>query len=288
MTRWRGAWAGMAAAAAVASGCGAEPDVATRAVEPTSPPVPSSAVSSPPSTSTDLGVVMPDLVGLPDEVAGIRLRQGERASLDLGLELARPVLVSDCSVPPETIVTQRPAAGTLLAKGQDVVLRSAQLDLAVFRGPCSPADGDLGPVTGPDAALARAFYRFAADPSLGAPFGDGPLWVGIEGGPTSAMISPEDRSSLAAWSLDALYAESSGPFSALDLVASTGGRFEVHDGIPGCFTGDGVPAELADLRPISITRDADLVGACLDWWAVTLFVDEDDRIRGVALRMGSP
>lgn len=164
------------------------------------------------------------------------------------------------------------------------------MDLDTFRGPCGAPDGDLGPVTGPDAEIARNFYRFAADPSLGAAFADGDLWVGIEGGgPAAVQLDAAERSSLDAWRLVALYAERSGPFSALDVVASTGGYFELHNGIPGCVaTTDDVPDDLEGLRAITLTAPEDNVRACLEWWGVTLFLDDAGQIHGVALRFGSP
>jgi len=48
------------------------------------------------------------------------------------------------------------------------------------------------------------------------------------------------------------------------------------------------PAELEGLRTLSLSSPADVTSACLEWWGVTLFLDPQDRIRGVALRLGSP
>jgi hypothetical protein len=45
---------------------------------------------------------------------------------------------------------------------------------------------------------------------------------------------------------------------------------------------------LAGMRAISMTVPADTVGACMEWWGVTLFLDGNDNIRGVALRHGAP
>lgn len=282
-SRWTGA--AVVAIAVVIAGCGSEDSTATR-------PAPSSAAPSSPAPSATEDappVLMPDLIGLGSEVAFPRIaRLGERSGLDLGVTWGRQVLV-DCAVRPGTVAGQRPRAGTPLERRTEMVIRTAAMDLAAYRGPCEPEAGDLGPVTGPDAQLARAFYRFAADPTLGAPFADGALWVGIEGGPTSVRLDASERDDLAAWELDTDYAERSGPFSALDVVASSGGYFELHAGIPGCAgTTADVPAELAGLRPLTLTPPADTVGACLQWWGVTLFLDDHDLIRGVALRLGSP
>jgi len=230
-------------------------------------------------------VLMPDLIGLPSEVAFTRLaRLKGRHGFNLGLTWARPV-VGDCETRPGTVARQHPKPGTPLEQRTEVVIRTAEMDLARFRGPCDAARGQLEA----DGRIARAFYRFAADPSLGAPFADDDLWVGIEGGPTAVRLDSDERPSLAAWRLDTLYAERSGPFSALDVVASSGGYFEVHDGIPGCAgTTDDVPDELAELRAITLTAPGDAVGSCMEWWGVTLFLDEHDLIHGVALRLGSP
>jgi hypothetical protein len=168
-----------------------------------------------------------------------------------------------------------------------VRLFAARLDLDEFRGPCDAAE--LGPVTGADAVLARVFYRFAADPSLGAPFVDGEVWTGIEAGLTATTVSPERRVDLAAWRLPGEYAERGGPFSALDVLAGSGGFYEVHRGVVGTCPGgnDAAPPELAGLRAISLTVPEDSIDSCLQWWGVTLFLDSD-QIRGVALRLGSP
>ncbi len=172
----------------------------------------------------------------------------------------------------------------------DVRVRTAALNLDVFRGPCSPPDGELGPLRGPDAHLAHEFYRFAADPSLDAPFAGDETWVGIEAGPTSITLDETERQHLEAWELDAGYAEAVGPFSALDTLAASGGYYELRRGIAAtCPEGNAdPPAHLADARAISLTAPADVTSSCMEWWGVTLFLDPQDRVRGVALRLGSP
>ncbi len=247
-----------------------------------------SAAPSLPQVSEEPAVLMPELVGLASEVAFSRLaRLKGRHGLNLGLTWARPVLVG-CDVRPGTVARQRPQPGTRLEQRTEVVIRTAELDLGSFRGPCEPVDGDLGPVTGSDAALARDFYRFAADPSVGAPFADADVWVGIEDWPEGLSLGPSVLSDLSAWELHTPYAERSGPFSALDLMARTAGYFEVHQGIQGCYTSNHTPAALAGTRAITLSAPADTVGACMEWWGVTLFLDADDLIRGVSLRLGSP
>lgn len=276
--------AGVAAVLTLAS-CARETD--RPATDPLPAATPPTVTSRP--TPTPDPVVMPDVTGLLAEVAAlkiVRLDPGDRRGL--GTTWERPVLVG-CETRPGTIVRQHPPAGTLLRAQVEIRVREAAMDLTAFRGPCEPTDGDLGPVTGAEAALAREFYRFAADPSLGGPFAYVDIWVGIEGGPTAVRLGAAERASLNAWIIHTGYAERSGPFSPLDVVASSGGYFEVHEGIPGCAgTTDDVPDELVGLRAITLTPPRDTVGACMEWWGVTLFLDENHLIRGVALRLGSP
>jgi hypothetical protein len=232
---------------------------------------------------------MPDLVGLPETEASRRLGELEDVNrLGISSNWGRPVPVH-CQVRPGTVARQAPEAGTALGRRAVLHIRTAELDLMQFRGPCEPADGDLGPVQGSDAKLARQFYRFSAKPSLGAPFVSGDVWNGIEAGPTATLLDANQRVQLTAWDLDTRYAERSGPFSALDVVAGSGGYFELHRGVvPTCATqSDNSPAGLASLRAITLTAPKDTISACMQWWGVTLFLD-GNLIAGVALRLGSP
>lgn len=278
--RWRG-WAALVAVPVLLAACGTQSGSDAGAdVTPT--PVPSSQAPSSQAPSSQVGApdTMPDLIGLSSAEAGRRI--GE-----LGLGSAWDTVAVRCDARPGTVVHQAPAAGTELTDRTVVRLRTAMLDLDEFRGPCE-AD-ELGPVTGADAALARALYRFAADPSLGAPFVTGDVWTGIEDGLAARTVGPEQRADLAAWQLDTEYAEQGGPFSALDVLASSGGYYEVHRGIVGTCPGGNAeaPAELAGLRAISLTVPEDSIDSCLQWWGVTVFLDHG-QIRGVALRLGSP
>lgn len=226
---------------------------------------------------------MPNLIGLPSAEAGLRL--GE---LELSSSWERPITVS-CGTRPKTIAWQRPAPGTPMTPRVDVRVRTAALNLDVFRRPCSPRDGDLGPLRGADAHLAREFYRFAADPSLGVPFAGDETWVGIEAGRTSITLDEAERQHLEAWELGADYAEAGGPFSALDTLAASGGYYELRRGIAAtCPNGNAdPPPHLTDARAISLAAPADVTSACMEWWRVTLFLNPQDQIRGVALRLGS-
>lgn len=256
----------------------------TGAVTAPSPSTPTKTRATPPR------VLMPDLVGLPSAIASRRLGEIEMVfRIDLSSSW-RGVRVVDCAVRPHTVVRQAPAPGTPLKRHTMVQIREAYVDIERFRGPCEPSDGDLGPVHGPDAALARQFYRFAADPTLGAPFVAGEVWAGIEGGPTGVTLGPDELGDLAAWQIDTLYAERSGPFSALDVVASSGGYFQLYRGVRGtCGFGEADrPPRLAGLRAITLTSPRDTVTSCMQWWAVTLFLDSSHRIAGVALRLGAP
>lgn len=237
-----------------------------------------------PTTSTATGLVVPDLVGLPSTEA-----QEVLGELALGSSWGPPVLVG-CEARPRTVVRQRPGAGTPISTRTTVQVRTAALDLEQFRGPCPARVTSVGPVAGADETLAEDFYRFAADPSLGAPFADGGVWVGIGDGPTSTTVSGDSLDALASWELQTEYAERSGPFSALDVLAESGGWYELRDGVVGtCPESAGeAPPGLEGLRALSLSSPADVTSACLEWWGVTLFIDAQDRIRGVALRLGSP
>ena len=114
--------------------------------------------------------------------------------------------------------------------------------------------------------------------------------MGIGDGPTSTTVAGDELGELAAWELETEYAERSGPFSALDVLAASGGWYELREGVVGtCPEGAGeAPAELEGLRALSLASPADVTSACLEWWGVTLFLDAQDRIRGVALRLGAP
>lgn len=209
-----------------------------------------------------MGRVMPDLVGMTSPKAGDRLgRLGGRS------EWGRPVVVG-CETRPQTIARQRPAAGTPVRPHTIVRIRTAVLDLDRFRGPCPPHDTRVGAVAEVDAAVARRFYRFAADPSLGAPLtGDG-VWVGIEDGLMETTLTGGEVTQLGAWELDGAYAERAGPFSALDTLAESGGYYEVSDGVAGtCPAGnDKAPPVLEGMRAISLTSPEDVTSACPDWW----------------------
>jgi len=231
---------------------------------------------------------MPDLIGLPSRLAGRRIGELE-GSARLGLSSSWRGATVRCGTRPGTVVHQRPAAGATLRRGHVIHVRAAYLDLREFRGPCDPDHGDLGPRRGTDAHVARRFYRFAADPTLGAPIASAPTWHGIGSGRVATWVGVTDRADLAAWRLDTLYAERSGPFSALDLLATSGGYYHLYRGTSeGCSGDAGGPPAMTGFRSISLTSPRDTTGACMDWWGVTLYLDEDDLIRGVALRLGSP
>lgn len=245
----------------------------------------------PASSSEGHDVVrMPNLVGLPSAEAGRRIGELE-ASHKLGISSSwRSEVITQCGVRPSSVTRQRPAPGSALRRRTVVHVRAAALNLDRFRGPCEPVDGDLGPVAGRDARLARQFYRFAADPALGAPFVDDEVWVGIEDGMVATSLDVGERPHLDAWELETGYAEAIGPFSALDVVAASGGYYEVHRGVARtCPSGDDdAPPGFAELRPISLTAPADTTSSCSQWWAVTLFLTHENKIRGVALGLGSP
>lgn len=279
----------------LSTGCGSESVTEPRSGESVASEPPSDQPSRAPEPVTSPSessapVLMPDLVGLPSVVAGRRIGTIEGRER-LGLSSDWRSVTTRCGSRPDTVVHQRPRPGTELIAGGVVYLRLAGLDLEAFRGPCEPVDGDLGPVGGANAVLARQFYRFAADPSLGAPFVAGDVWAGIEAGPTATDVGESERADLGAWELDTAYAEGSGPFSALDVVAMSGGYYALHRGVQqnACVRFDRpLPPALADFRAISLTAPSDTTSSCSQWWSVTLFLDDDDLIGGVALGLGAP
>ena len=86
--------------------------------------------------------------------------------------------------------------------------------------------------------------------------------MGVEAGPPEVWLDADERARPAAWAFDVGYAERVGPHSALDQLAASGGWYELRPGV--------LP-----------TRGE-------NGWDVTVFLDDDDRIAGVALRHGSP
>ena len=272
----------------LASCSSASPETGTSS----SPGSPAQATWRTPSTPVPVPVpvLMPDLVGLPSADAGRRIGELEAsARLGLSSNWGMPIVVR-CGARPRTVLYQHPAPGTPLKGRTKIQIRTAALDLDKFRGPCEPHAVNDGPVAEAHATLAREFYRFAANPALGAPFASGDVWVGIEDGPKSTRLAGSALGELVAWELDTGYAERSGPFSALDTLAESGGYYELRDGVAETCPGgnDKAPPELDGLRAISLTAPGDVTSACLEWWTVTLFLDSHDRIRGVALRLGSP
>jgi hypothetical protein len=226
---------------------------------------------------------MPDLVGMPSTRAGETI-----ADLGLSSEWGRPVVMG-CEARPGTIARQHPHPGTPLTAPTVVRVRTAELNLDRFRGPCAASVIAAKSVSRADRELSRAFYRFAADPSLGASFAS-EVWVGIEEGPLSTTLTGATIAELSAWRVGSGYAERIGPFSALDILAHSGGRFELRTGISGtCPARNGAaPPEMTEFRAISLTAPDDVTGACSEWWGITLFVDTRGLIRGVSLRLGSP
>lgn len=254
--------------------------------------------SAPPLTrgsgsGTTPAAATPQLLGLGRAQAGRRIGRLESAT-HLGLSSDwRSEVITHCGPRPGTVVRQRPAPGTPLHRGSVIHVRVAAMDLRRFRGPCAvPGSVTAPPRHRPDAALAERFYRFAVDPHQPGPFAPGPVWTGLEDGPgrASTLVQPRQRRSPRAWRVRATYAERRGPFSALDVVARSGGYLRVHPGIaPTCPAGNAAaPRSLRGFRAITLTPWRDAVDSCSAWWGVTLFLDDRSQIRGVALRVGAP
>jgi len=68
-------------------------------------------------------------------------------------------------------------------------------------------------------------------------------------------------------------------------VAATAGR---HGGCIGPDEPQPPPRELANFHVVSIQPDRGEVTACMQWWAVDIFVTDAGLIEGVDLDLGAP
>lgn len=87
------------------------------------------------------------------------------------------------------------------------------------------------------------------------------------------------------------FRERVGPFSALDLLANAGALTTSASRHGSCTTADEPlppPPELSSLHVVSIQPDRRDVAACMQWWAVDLFVTDSGRIAGVDVDLGAP
>lgn len=87
------------------------------------------------------------------------------------------------------------------------------------------------------------------------------------------------------------FRERVGPFSVLDLLADADALTTSAGRHGSCMAADEPlppPAELATIQVVSIQPDRRDVAACMQWWAVDIFVTDSGRIEGVDLDLGAP
>lgn len=145
-------------------------------------------------------------------------------------------------------------------------------------------------------AIASAWIDFAR--ARDAPsFADVPFATDVDlalGGVVRLRRAADELLDPGAWLIDPGpdgFRERVGPFSALDLVADAG-AVTTSDGRHGsCTAADeplAPPPELSTLQVVSIQPDRRDVAACMQWWAVDIFVTDSGRITGVDLDLGAP
>lgn len=161
----------------------------------------------------------------------------------------------------------------------------------------SPVDGDggeadEGQVTAADRQLVGDLLAFVEEPGTAA-FERVPFADEVALGVADDLLVTRRRSELVdpdAWTLDVeLFRAYSGPFSLFrhvrdveDPVVSVGEH-------PHCASPPvPAPAEVEDLRRVSVQPDPDRVESCLQWWTVDLFVTPEGRVVAVTLDLYEP
>lgn len=158
--------------------------------------------------------------------------------------------------------------------------------------PTPSATPTLAPID--EDQLAQSMVRFASGQQTIAeiPFTD-EVSLGLADR-LLARRSAEELVDVRAWLVDAGpegFRERSGPFSALELLASAGETVVSIGPHGSCNTPDPpipAPAGLAGLRIVSIQPVPGAVAACMQWWSVDLYVTPAGEISAVTLDMGAP
>jgi hypothetical protein len=92
-----------------------------------------------------------------------------------------------------------------------------------------------------------------------------------------------------AWDVEPVggtFAERSGPFNALDLLASTS-WYRVSDGpVPSCPAGPRSWPSLEGMSQVNIEPVG--IDSCIEWFAVSVFLDDAGDVAGVVVDIGSP
>lgn len=172
------------------------------------------------------------------------------------------VLLAGCAGDPNTLPTpepSRPSADRPTPSREPIDRRDASKD---------------------DHDIAALVYAFSREPSANhAPWAPQVIVLGV-GGRARTTLSEQQAADPRRWR----FAEPFADLSALDVLASSEGRYRVDLGPhPHCVGPVKPPPRVLDgRRQISITPRGAL-DSCLDWWAVDLFVDDAGRIEGVTL-----
>lgn len=192
--------------------------------------------------------------------------------------------------PEGEVIQQVPQAGTKVPPGSTVVL---VVGAGGSAGMPSSKVCTEGIASYHDRQIADLFVRFAQAPQAeNAPFAPR-VSIGL-GGDIRGELTELETHDKDAWLIDGTYAAHSGPFSALAQVAehpqghvlSNDPSFGAREVCAPSPTGP--PAELAELRLISIQPADDLQRSCATWWSVDLLVNEVGQIEGVFLTLAEP
>lgn len=149
------------------------------------------------------------------------------------------------------------------------------------------------PGTSAEEALARAFLRFARDPSEmtleATPFAN-EVRLGL--GPTIERV--EERAGVVdpgRWVFpnEQSFRASAGPLSVLEFARRTADVVVTVGEHPHCASPPvPAPGDVRDLRRVSVQPNPDSISSCLEWWTIDLFVTPDDVIAAVTLDFWEP
>lgn len=156
------------------------------------------------------------------------------------------------------------------------------------------SDEDGGDVAVEDEELIDNFLRFTANPGPETaddlPLAD-EVALGLDG-ELHVTRNAAELSDPQAWKIDVEHFRAYvGPFSAIDLAGdanSTDTVVSIGDH-PHCASPpQPPPAEVANLRRVSVQPDPETIDGCLQWWTVDLFVTDDREVAAVTLDVFEP
>ncbi len=184
--------------------------------------------------------------------------------------------------------------GALVAEGSVVLLRSSIGDEGRLPVPATPSDARADPLDGEAISATLIEYARVRD---AATFARIPLASEVDLALADRVVMSTPAAGLVdqqQWLIDPGpdgFRERTGPFSALELLASSV-DVTVNEGPPHTCTAPNetapVPAELAAHRMITVGPARGSIAACMQWWAVTMYLDESEAVAGIGLDMGSP